>query len=150
MSKLYIAYGSNLNLTQMAARCPSARVYAVGRLNNWQLVFRGLRASSHATIKRRKGYSVPVVVWTIQPQDERRLDIYEGYPTYYRKQDIMVEIGSQKRKAMVYVMNEAARPGRPAYSYVNTIRRGYFDNGLDMASLDAALEYNSLECVRNL
>ena len=30
MGKLYIAYGSNLNLAQMAARCPSARVYAKG------------------------------------------------------------------------------------------------------------------------
>ena len=32
MGKLYIAYGSNLNLAQMAARCPSASIYAAGLL----------------------------------------------------------------------------------------------------------------------
>ena len=46
-----------------------------------------------------------------------------GYLTYYRKQDIIMKIGGQKRK-MVYVMNEAARPGHPSYSYVNTIWKG--------------------------
>lgn len=55
MGKLYIAYGSNLNLTQMAARCPSAKVYAKGVLNNWELVYRGRKANSHATIVKKQG-----------------------------------------------------------------------------------------------
>ena len=83
MGKLYIAYGSNLNLAQMAARCPSASVYAKGVLNNWELVYRGSKTNSHATIIRQHGFTVPVLVWDIQPYDESRLDIYEGYPHYY-------------------------------------------------------------------
>ena len=55
MGKLYIAYGSNLNLAQMAARCPSASVYAKGVLNNWELVYRGRKANSHATIIKKAG-----------------------------------------------------------------------------------------------
>lgn len=98
MGKLYIAYGSNLNLAQMAARCPSASVYAKGVLNNWALVYRGRKANSHATIIRKQGSTVPVLVWEIQPTDECRLDIYEGYPHYYFKKDIMVTIAGRKRK----------------------------------------------------
>lgn len=115
MKKLYIAYGSNLNLVQMAARCPSARVYAKGVLNNWELVYRGAMTNSHATIIRKKGSTVPVLVWEIQPKDEYFLDIYEGYPHYYSKKDIMVDIGGKKKKAMVYIMNKRQLPGRPIH-----------------------------------
>ena len=56
MGKLYIAYGSNLNLAQMAARCPSASIYAAGLLNNWELIYRGTQTNSHATIRRKKAH----------------------------------------------------------------------------------------------
>ncbi len=62
MGKLYVAYGSNLNLAQMAVRCPSAKIYARGILNNWELIFRGTWANSHATIKQKRGSSIPVLI----------------------------------------------------------------------------------------
>ena len=99
MGKFYIAYGSNLNLAQMATRCPSAKVYAKGVLNNWKLVYRGAEGNSHATIERKHSSTVPVLVWKIHPIDEYRLDIYEGYPRYYFKKNIMVDIGGRKKKA---------------------------------------------------
>lgn len=113
MGKLYIAYGSNLNLVQMAARCPSASIYAKGVLNNWKMVYRGRKANSHATIIKKQGSTVPVLVWEIQPIDEYHLDIYEGYPRYYFKKNIMVTIAGRKKKAMVYIMDEEQLPGRP-------------------------------------
>ena len=146
MKKLYIAYGSNLNLAQMAARCPSARVYAKGVLNNWALVYRGAMTTSHATIIRKQGSTVPVLVWEIQPRDEYRLDIYEGYPRYYFKKDIMVNIDGKKKKAMVYIMNERQLPGRPSSVYIETIRQGYIDNDMDISIFDKSLEVNSIEC----
>lgn len=30
MKKLYVAYGSNLNIAQMALRCPTAHIYGTG------------------------------------------------------------------------------------------------------------------------
>ena len=80
MGKLYIAYGSNLNLAQMAARCPSASIYAAGLLNNWELVYRGTQTNSHATIRRKKGSFVPVLVWEIQPRDDARFYLFVVYP----------------------------------------------------------------------
>jgi hypothetical protein len=146
MKKLYIAYGSNLNLAQMASRCPSASIYAKGVLNNWKMVYRGSRANSHATIIRKKGSVVPVLVWIIQPYDERRLDRYEGFPTYYYKKDIMVDIAGHKKKAMVYIMNEMQRPGMPSPQYIETIRQGYIDNDMDLNIFQKSLEENFIEC----
>lgn len=146
MKKLYIAYGSNLNLTQMTARCPSARVYAKGVLNNWELVYRGTKTNSHATIIKKQGSTVPVLVWEIQPKDEYFLDIYEGYPHYYFKKDIMLDIDSKKKKAMVYIMNKRQLPGRPSLHYIETIRQGYLDNDMNLAIFEKSLELNSIEC----
>ena len=146
MGKLYIAYGSNLNLAQMVARCPSASVYAKGALNNWSLVYRGTKANSHATIIRKQGSTVPVLVWDIQPADENRLDIYEGYPHYYFKRNIMVNIDGRKKRAMVYIMDEQQLPGRPSANYIETIRQGYIDNDMDISILEKSLETNYIEC----
>ncbi len=150
MGKFYIAYGSNLNLAQMAARCPSARVYAKGVLNNWELVYRGAKRNSHATIERKSGSTVPVLVWEIQTIDEYRLDIYEGYPRYYFKKNIMVDIGGRKKKAMVYIMDERQLPGKPSACYIETIRRGYIDNNMDISIFEKSLEKNSIECTQDL
>lgn len=146
MGKLYIAYGSNLNLTQMAARCPSAKVYSKGILNNWELVYRGSPGNSHATIKRSTGSIVPVLVWEIQPEDEYHLDIYEGYPHYYFKKNIIVEIEGRKKKAMVYIMDERQLPGKPAHQYIRVIKQGYIDNRFDMSFLKKSLIKNATEC----
>lgn len=146
MGKLYIAYGSNLNLAQMAARCPSARVYAKGVLNNWELVYRGAMTNSHATIRRSQGKSIPVLVWNITPSDELHLDRYEGYPVYYFKKNIMVDIDGKKKKAMVYIMDESRLPGRPSRQYVQTILQGYRDNHFDIGILKEYLELNTIEC----
>lgn len=38
---LYFAYGSNINLQQMAVRCPDAQVVEPAVLENYELLFRG-------------------------------------------------------------------------------------------------------------
>lgn len=98
MGKLYVAYGSNLNLKQMAYRCPSASIYGTGQLTNWELLYRGSATNSHATIAKKHGSYVPVLLWNIEPEDEKRLDIYEGYPRYYYKQNVMVDIGGKRKE----------------------------------------------------
>ena len=46
-AKYYIAYGSNLNLEQMARRCPTAKVVGSTTLKNYRLMFRG---GSHTAV----------------------------------------------------------------------------------------------------
>ena len=53
--RLYIAYGSNLNLDQMARRCPTSEMISTTFLRNWRLRFRGEYRRAVATIERQKG-----------------------------------------------------------------------------------------------
>ncbi len=46
--KYYLAYGSNLNTAQMALRCPEARLFGIGYLDNYELIFHGSRGNAHA------------------------------------------------------------------------------------------------------
>ena len=53
--KLYIAYGSNLNLAQMKYRCPTAKFIGTGVLENYELQFKGSLHNAHATIAQKPG-----------------------------------------------------------------------------------------------
>ena len=89
--KIYVAYGSNMDLTQMAHRCPQAEFMGKGTMKDWRLLFKGSQTGSYATIERMRGYTVPVLLWQISKADEGRLDIYEGFPDFYYKQRVEVE-----------------------------------------------------------
>lgn len=138
--KYYIAYGSNLSVRQMAARCPEARVAGKAVLPDWKLVFR-----LHATIEPEKGSMVPVLIWEISDRDERHLDAYEGWPSYYIKQDIEVMMtdlrGKHPRKvtAMVYIMTEGHNVRMPMKGYVDVLAEGYERFGFDKDILRQAL-----------
>ena len=121
-SKLYVAYGSNLNLSQMARRCPNAKVVGCGVLKDYQLTFRRV-----------------ATIWEITPTDERALDIYEGYPSYYRKETVTVDMLKGKVEAMVYIMN-GGEPQLPPDGYYKVIEQGYADVGLDSKYLLGALD----------
>lgn len=87
--KLYFAYGSNINLDQMAQRCPDAQVVGPVTLENYELLFRGnLRGAGVATIAPREGSTVHGLLWNITPECERSLDYYEGYPHLYGKEPV--------------------------------------------------------------
>ena len=134
MNKYYIAYGSNLNLSQMAIRCPTAKVVGSGYINDYQLIFCGV-----ATIIPNKNARVPIAVWEIDRICERSLDRYEGFPYLYRKEYLDVEINGKLISAMVYVMNRSV-PKLPMQEYFNTIKTGYLDVGLSDSYLYEALE----------
>lgn len=147
MKRLYIAYGSNLHLEQMEYRCPTAKVFAKGVVKDYTLVFRGSKTGAYATIIPKKGDFVPVVIWDIKPQDERNLDIYEGFPRFYYKKDLMVELeNGEKIKAMAYIMFDEAKPGIPTMRYLETCSQGYLSNNLDMKKFEEFIVNNRTEC----
>ena len=133
--KLYIAYGSNLNLKQMAVRCPTAKPVGTAMLKGWQLTFRGV-----ATLEPKDGAETPVGIWEITPQDEMMLDRYEGFPRLYRKEVVAVELKGKTVKAMLYLLNEGM-PCLPSKWYLNAIAQGYEDVGLDTVHITKALEH---------
>lgn len=137
--KIYIAYGSNLNLPQMVYRCPTAKVLGKSELKDYELLFRGSKTGSYATIEPCEGKSVPVLLWTVCKKDELALDRYEGYPTFYEKENMTVDVDGQAVEAFVYVMTEGHRLGMPSQRYVNTIAEGYETAGFDLSVLENAI-----------
>ena len=137
---LYIAYGSNLNLPQMAFRCPTARVIGTSEIKDYELLFRGGNRGSVATVEPLAGSSVPVLLWTLKERDLQALDRYEGYPSFYRKEILDVELKSKKNPAMVYIMNDGHPLGSPSDYYLNTILEGYKSAGFDTEILENAVE----------
>jgi len=137
--KLYIAYGSNLNLRQMKHRCPTATVAGKAVLKGWKMTFRGA-GGGVATIEREDDSSVPVLVWRIYPQDEKALDAYEGAPRFYRKETLPVELDGETVEAMVYIMNDGHPICYPGTSYYDTILEGYETAGFDTNVLQVYAE----------
>jgi gamma-glutamylcyclotransferase (GGCT)/AIG2-like uncharacterized protein YtfP len=148
--RLYIAYGSNLNLEQMARRCPTATAIGTATMRNWRLMFRGWRCGAVATVERLRGSSVPVLVWELQPKDEEALDHYEGWPHLYRKEMLRIKLDGRTVSAMIYIMNEDGHPyGLPDSCYTNTIRKGYQSAGFDVDILRIAVYGSILKCGEN-
>lgn len=137
---LYIAYGSNLNLPQMAFRCPTAKVVGVSEIKDYELLFRGGRKSSVATVEPLKGSSVPVLLWKLKERDLQALDRYEGFPSFYRKEILPIELKGKTIPAMVYIMNDGHPFGSPSDYYLDTIMEGYKSAGFDTEFLEQAVE----------
>lgn len=133
--KKYIAYGSNLNLEQMARRCPTAKVIGKGELKDYELLFRGHKNSAVATVEPKPGASVPVLIWDIGPEDEYHLNMYEGYPRLYGKEELPVETEDGLERIMAYTMNEGHEIGLPSTYYLDTITTGYLEAGFDVNRL---------------
>jgi gamma-glutamylcyclotransferase (GGCT)/AIG2-like uncharacterized protein YtfP len=139
MNKLYLAYGSNLNLEQMAYRCPWAKPVGTTTLKNYRLIFRGEQGHAVATIEPMKGETVPCLLWEITQADETALDRYEGFPFLYRKETVQVRLGRKNVDAMVYIMNESKPIGKPSCYYYSTIFEGYKSSGFDAEILKKAV-----------
>lgn len=144
MTKLYIAYGSNLNLGQMANRCPDAKVVGSSEIKDYKLTFRGPDNWCYATVESCKGRSVPILVWQITENDEKELDVYEDWPDLYRKEIMEVIVNNETVTGMVYIMNEGRHLNKPSDKYYLTILEGYKSAGFDVEYLRRAVE-NSFE-----
>ena len=146
MKKYYIAYGSNLNVKQMKFRCPGAKVVGTSVIKDYQLLYKGSKTGSYLTIEKKKGGMVPVAVWEVTADDEKRLDAYEGYPNFYYKTDMQLTVKShitgrkKKLDAFVYIMHEERKLGVPSYAYVRTCVQGYRDFGFDLKHLRLAFD----------
>lgn len=144
----YIAYGSNLNVQQMSWRCPDARIMGTGELKDWRLLFKGSKSGSYLTIEKCEGYTVPFAVWEVSSSDEVALDRYEGYPTFYYKQELPIEYKGRftgrkyKSKGFVYIMHEDRPIGIPSKHYLEVCANGYYLFGFDFKPLKDALHYS--------
>lgn len=141
--RFYIAYGSNINISQMKTRCKNAEIVGNGRLFDYELTFKWF-----ATVIPKSQGIVPVLVWKIDEQDEASLDVYEGVSSdMYRKEYISVRLDSDDViEGLIYILNEVVEnrlvsmlaSRLPSIQYYFVIREGYIENHLPVDYLDKA------------
>ncbi|MBS7222652.1 MAG: DUF4314 domain-containing protein [Megasphaera sp.] len=137
--RIYIAYGSNMSEAQMAQRCPDATLAGTGRVNGYELLFKGSLTGCYATIEKKADAFVPVVLWRISAADERRLDAYEGFPRFYYKRDVAVETDDGTIRGLVYIMHEDRQFGIPDDWYYQNMERDYRKFGFELSILRKGL-----------
>ena len=130
----YFAYGSNLHHLQMRRRCPNCRFIKKMVLNDYNLTFRSKYGV--ADIEKKKGRKVYGALYLISKVAEKRLNVYEEYPTLYKK----IYFNYKGKKVMTYTMVRKTKLVPPTTRYLNTIKQGYKDCKLNIKSLQVALQ----------
>ncbi|MCJ1398601.1 hypothetical protein MMC11_001801 [Xylographa trunciseda] len=142
---LYFAYGSNLSLVQMQARCPSSRFLGVGLLAGWRWIinergYANIVPLEHvsSTWETSDNY-IYGLVYALCPADEDSLDGYEGVPVAYTKEKIAISFwpegetvsgeAGQEVVALVYVDRKRVGDGVAKLEYVQRMRRGMMEAG---------------------
>ena len=133
---LYFAYGSNLNHFQMKRRCKDSKFLKKINLKNFRLTFRSKYRA--ADIEPKKNSLVPGGLFDISKSDEKKLDLYEDYPTLYKKYYFYY----YGKKVMTYLMVKKTCFKFPTERYLNIVKRGYKDCGLNKKYLYQALKGN--------
>ena len=130
---LYFAYGSNLNLFQIKRRCKDSVFLKKINLKDFRLTFRSKYRA--ADIEPKKNSIVPGGLFDISKSDEKKLDVYEDCPSLYRK----FYFTYYGKKVMTYTMVNKTPFRFPTERYLNVVKRGYKDCGLDSKYLTQGL-----------
>jgi len=130
---LYFAYGSNLHHLQMKRRCKDSIFLKKINLKDFRLTFRNM----YADIEFHKKTNVQGALFKISKIDEKKLDVYEDYPTIYKKYYFTY----YGKKVMTYMMIKKTSFMFPTERYLNIVKRGYKDCDLDKRYLKKALKF---------
>lgn len=125
---IYAAYGSNMDSTQMFERCPHSPMSGTGWLEGWRLTFSGDDIGWEgplATVVEEPGSRVFVVLYDVSPEDEQRLDRWEGSDFgIHRKIRLRVTpspgSGTDPILAWLYVL-DAYEGGLPSARYIGVM-----------------------------
>ena len=142
-NRLFAAYGVGVNRAEMAKRCPTAKLLCASTLRNHRLTFRGSHAAAVANIEPAKGWNVPVLVWNITSTDEAALDLYEGFPHLFEKQQFRLRLDGTLVNCMAYVMRGDRPLGKPSAFYYSAVLEGYKAAGFEMEILRTAAQNES-------
>lgn len=143
MKILYAAYGANTNIDSMRRRCPDSNPYGGWELlsdsrailMNHELVF-----NRYADVRPRPGTGVELAIWEVTAEDLADLDVFEGYPTFYGRKQVQVRLASGRPLTVwIYYMQDNQNIAAPSTSYVNMLREGYQEFGMDARQIDRAL-----------
>tara|TARA_B100000941_G_scaffold236056_1_gene178974 strand:- start:2069 stop:2428 length:360 start_codon:yes stop_codon:yes gene_type:complete len=118
----------------MKKRCKDSKFLKKFDLKDFRLTFRSIYRA--ADIEQRRKSIVPGALFEISKSDEKKLDLYEDFPTLYKKYYFYYN----NNKVMTYTMVKKTPFTYPNERYLNTIKQGYKDCKLDVKYLINALK----------
>lgn len=150
----YFAYGSNLNAADLAAWCQRQRLpYPLGTclgrawLPDHQLVFdtySATRRGGVANMVPRKGVAVPGVLFKVRRNGWRVLNIKEGAPKFYQREEVTVLLENgqttQPEACRTYMLPPSETYIPPTEKYFTAVAEGYTIHGLPKEQLAVAAE----------
>lgn len=128
-NRRYFAYGSNMDIEQMADRCPDAILIGKAELAGYKFI---LNSRGVATIVPSKEYCVHGVVWSISKKDENSLDKHEGirYGTYI-KETISIPFEGVALEMIVYIAKDSSTGCAVKPGYMKKVYNAAQKHGLD-------------------
>ena len=115
----------------MKRRCSDSKYVGCYTLKNYKLSFRtnnysgGVIDGGVADIEKKKKSRVLGAIYKISKKDEKKLDIYEDFPSLYIKKYFKI----YGKKVMFYYMPKKTKHVAPSKRYLNIIIQGYKDCG---------------------
>ena len=118
----------------MKRRCKDSVFIKKFNLKDFRLTFRSIYRA--ADIEKKKNSIVPGGIFEISKSDEKKLDLYEDFPILYKK----IYIKYYSKLMMTYTMVKKSEFRYPTERYINVVKQGYKDCGLDHKYLLTALK----------
>jgi gamma-glutamylcyclotransferase len=138
--QLYFSYGSNMDPASMHRRVPGARVVGPAKLSGFRLAFSVYSTAwdgGAANLELDEQSHVWGVLWDVPGDEVDGLDAFQGHPTFYRREDVVVEGPEGSTVAWTYrVAHQEGSYVRPTDEYLQRLLSAIRVNGLPPEALD--------------
>ena len=126
MTRLYLAYGSNLHPLRLVERVPSARLVGTTRLDGYQVVFikRSHDGSSKANLllTQEAHHTAYAAVYEMAAKEKTVLDAIEGVGEGYDECELQVSVKGEALDVFTYVAATThSAPGLAPYDWYHTL-----------------------------
>jgi gamma-glutamylcyclotransferase (GGCT)/AIG2-like uncharacterized protein YtfP len=135
----YFAYGSNMDPQHIANRAPSAQAIGPGRLDGFRLEFNVYSTEwegGAANLELDPESHVWGVLWEVDEEEMSGLDAYQGHPTFFRREDVVVEGPEGAVIAWTYRVAHQKGYIRPTDGYLHRLRSAIRVQGLPPEALE--------------
>ena len=129
MNIYYFAYGTNLNKKIFLKRFKNAKLIEKYTLNNYKVVFRTKYIIPD--LQRKMNSKVQGLIYTIDKNIEKKLDVYENYPKLYIKKYFKY----RNKRIMFYYMKKKSLPLKPKGYYFKIMMNGYLQNNFKFVNI---------------
>jgi gamma-glutamylcyclotransferase (GGCT)/AIG2-like uncharacterized protein YtfP len=139
MALLYFAYGSNMDPAHMAKRVPSAKPMGPARLDGFRLEFNVYSTEwggGAANLELDEKAHLWGVLWEIPEGAMGDLDAFQGHPTFFRREDVVVHGPNGPVVAWTYRVAHQSGYIRPTDAYLRSVYSAIRLQGLPPEMLD--------------